>query len=427
MEVVVPPAGQLGLGNDRRPGTRLEILIVSTRFPFPPHWGFGTRVYQLARELAKRHDVTLLSAADGVDDDQVEALRAELPVVVVRSGRAAQIRSKRTRQLTALVGRRSFHADQFVSGGLQDAIDGLARERRFDVIQIESSLLGGLRFPREPRLVLDEHNIEYEVFRRMEAGERSRARRAFYRHEHARFRPFEQQLWRRVHGCVVTSVREQEIVRTHAPATPCAVVANGVDVDYFRPSADEVEPNTLVFNGVLDYRPNLDAALFLVDEVLPRVQAVVPGARLTIVGRGASSDLERLRKHPGVQVTGEVPDVRPYLAGSSVIVVPIRIGGGTRLKVVEGLAMGRPMVTTTLGCEGIDVDDGEHLVIRDEADAFAAAVVTLLADPGRGIALGAAGRNLMEARYSWASAAERLAELYGALVPGAVLAAGERA
>jgi sugar transferase (PEP-CTERM/EpsH1 system associated) len=397
----------------------MQILIVSTRFPFPPHWGFATRVYQLARQLAQHHDVTLLSAADGVEDDQVEALRTEFPVVVVRRGQGAQTRWKRVSQLTALVGKRSFHSRQFLSDELQDAVDGLARERRFDVVQIESSLLGGLRFPNEPRLVLDEHNIEYEVFRRMQAGERSLARRAFYRREHTRFRPFEQQLWRRVDGCVVTSVREQEIVRTHAPATPCAVVANGVDIDYFRPSAEVVEPDTLVFNGVLDYRPNLDAALFLVDEVLPRVRAVVPTARLTIVGRGAACDLAHLRKHPGVRVTGEVPDVRPYLAGSCAVVVPIRLGGGTRLKVVEGLAMGRPMVTTTLGCEGIDVHDGEHLLIRDDADAFAAAAATLLADPQCGAALGAAGRELMEARYSWASAAARLEEHYRALVPGA--------
>jgi sugar transferase (PEP-CTERM/EpsH1 system associated) len=397
----------------------MQILIVSTRFPFPPRWGFATRVYQLARHLAKHHDLTLLSPADGVEDDQVEALRTEFPVVVVRSEHGAPIRPKRARQLTALVGGRSFHAREFLSGELQEAVDGLARDRRFDVVQIESSLLGGLRFPREPRLVLDEHNIEYEVFRRMQAGERSLARRAFYRREYTRFRPFEQQLWRRVDGCVVTSAREREIVGTHAPATPCTVVANGVDVDEFRPTAEEAEPDTLVFNGVLDYRPNLDAALFLVEEVLPRVQAAVPGARLTIVGRGAVSDVARLRKHPGVLVTGEVPDVRPYLAGSRVVVVPIRMGGGTRLKVVEGLAMGRPMVTTTLGCEGIDVDDDRHLLIRDDADTFAAAVVTLLSDGERGAALGAAGRELIEARYSWASAAGRLEELYRALVPDA--------
>ena len=411
------------------PGARMQILIVSTRFPFPPRWGFATRVYQLARQLAKHHDVTLLSGADGIEEDQVEALRAELPVVVVRRGQRA---SKRARQVTALVGRGSFHAREFLSDELQDAVDTLASESRFDVVQIESSLLGGIRFPSEPRLVLDEHNIEYEVFQRMQVGERSLARRAFYGREHARFRPFEQQLWRRVDGCVVTSAREQDIVGRHAPATPCAVVPNGVDVDYFRPWAAEVNPDTLVFNGVLDYRPNLDAALFLVDEVLPRVRATVPTARLTVVGRGAAADLAHLRRNPGVCVTGEVPDVRPYLAGSSVVVVPIRIGGGTRLKVVEGLAMSRPMVTTTLGCEGIDVVDERQLLIRDDADSFAAAVVSLLADPDRGSALGAAGRDLIETRYSWASAAGRLEELYGALVSGAparevALAAGGRA
>ena len=159
------------------------------------------------------------------------------------------------------------------------------------------------------------------------------------------------------------------------------------DLDVFRPSRTPPEPRSVVFNGILDYRPNLDAANHLVDEIWPRVQRHSPGARLTIVGRGHPGDIQRLRR-PGVAVTGEVPDVRPYLERAAVVAVPVRMGGGTRLKVLEGLAVGKPMVSTTLGCEGVTVRDGEHLLMADGADAFAAAIGRLFEHPGLGHALG---------------------------------------
>ena len=154
---------------------------------------------------------------------------------------------------------------------------------------------------------------------------------------------------------------------------------NGVDVDYFKPTDREREPGSIVFNGVLDYRPNLDAALFLVDEVLPLVRARHPEARVTIVGRGDPAELTQVQL-PNVEATGEVPDVRPYLEQAAVVAVPIRAGSGTRFKVVEGLAVGAPMVSTTVGCEGIGVEDGEHLLVADSAEGFAEAIVRLLDD-----------------------------------------------
>jgi glycosyltransferase involved in cell wall biosynthesis len=162
---------------------------------------------------------------------------------------------------------------------------------------------------------------------------------------------------------------------------------------------------------VLDYRPNMDAAEFLVDAIWPLILERCPTARLTIVGRGAPASLRALER-PGVTITGEVADVRPYLRDAAVVAVPIRMGGGTRLKVVEGLAMGKPMVSTSLGCEGVRVDDGEHLVIADEPQAFADAVVALFDDPAYGRALGSAGRQRMAQEYSWDSAGERQEALY---------------
>jgi glycosyltransferase involved in cell wall biosynthesis len=208
----------------------------------------------------------------------------------------------------------------------------------------------------------------------------------------------------------VTSEREARIVRSVAPGAPVEVVPNGVDLDVFRPSPTPPEPCSVVFNGILDYRPNLDAATHLVDEIWPRVQRHSPGARLTIVGRGHPGDLRRLRR-PGVAVTGEVPDVRPYLEQAAVVAVPVRMGGGTRLKVLEGLAVAKPMVSTTLGCEGVRVRDAEHLLVADGADAFAAAIGRLFAHPGLGDALGSAGRGLVEREYSWDLAADRLDDL----------------
>jgi glycosyltransferase involved in cell wall biosynthesis len=394
---------------------RLRILVVSAQFPYPPRFGFAMRVYQLARQLAAEHDVTLLSYAGPHELRHADELRAELAVEVV-AREAPSLLRKRAAQAASVVSPRPYSCREVHSRALQDAIDRLCAERRFDAIQLESSLLCAFRYPTDTLLVLDEHNVEYEVFQRMQEGERSRLRRAYHGLEHLRFRRFEQAWWRRVDACVVTSPREEQIVRREASLTPAAVVPNGVDTERFRPEPGAVRPRTLVFNGLLQYRPNLDAAYWLVDEIWPRVVARCPDARLAIVGRGEATDLARLAR-PGVEVTGEVPDVRPHLHAAAVVAVPIRMGGGTRLKVVEGLAMGKAMVSTALGCEGIAVRDGEHLLIADAADAFAARVVELFEDPARAAMLGRAGRTLMEDEYSWEIAGTRLRALYDRLTP----------
>jgi polysaccharide biosynthesis protein PslH len=389
---------------------RLSVLIVSTQFPFPTHSGFATRVYQLARQLARRHDVTLLSYAHPHEREGVAALREELPVAVVERD-PTPVAAKRLAQALSALSPRPFSSRAIHSRELQRAIDDVCGAKRFDVIQLESSLLCEFSFPADVALVLDEHNVEYEVFKRMHESERSLVRRTFNRLEYERFRRFEQRWWRRVDGCVVTSPREALMVGAHAPRTPTAVVSNAVDLEFFRPDATAVEPRTLVFNGILDYRPNLDAAYHLVEEIWPLVLERCPDARLTIVGRGYQGDIRSLSR-PGVTLTGAVPDVRDYLRRASVVGVPIRMGGGTRLEVVELLALGKAIISTALGCEGIAVRNGEHLLIADGAAAFAAAVVRLFEDASLADRLGSAGRALMEEEFSWELAGSRLDTLY---------------
>lgn len=395
----------------RRPdGERLRVLLVSTQFPLPTRSGFTMRVYHLTRHLARRHDVTLLSYVDDAASDSVASMRDVVPVEPVEYEWPRGAR-KRLAQATSVASRTPFICRLMHTRAMQRALDRLCHAIDYDIVQLESSPLCTFRLPPRPRLVLDEHNIEYEVFERMHRSERSLSRRLFSRLEAHRFRELEQACWRRADGVAVTSERENAIVRSQAGATPTAVVPNGVDLEYFRPAASPPDPETAVFIGALDYRPNLDAAMHLVDDIWPLVTARHPAARLTIGGRGAREVSNRLRRR-GVILIGEVPDVRPYLERAAVVVVPIRMGGGTRLKVIEGLAMGKAMVATRLGAEGVNVENGEHLLIADAPQEFAAAVVDLFENSDLAARLAVAARARMEREYGWPLAADRLEQLY---------------
>lgn len=388
----------------------MNILIVSAQFPYPPRSGFSTRVYQLARQLSARHKVTLLSYALPHERDGVAGLATQMSVRAVEWTAPSGL-GKRAIQALTIASPRPYYCRDIYSENMQQAIDDVCSTGTFDVIQVESSFLCDFRFPRNTRLVIDEHNVEYEVFQRMSEGERSLSRRAFNRLEYLRCRRFEQAWWRRADACVVTSDRERPTVRESAPDTPVAVVPNAVDLDYFTPSGTSAEPHTIVFNGTLTYRPNVDGAHFLIDEVWPLVRDRYPDARLTLVGRSEGVDTRSLMG-PGVELLGEVPDIRPYIDRAAVVAVPIRIGGGTRLKVVEALAMGKATVSTALGCEGLAVRDREHLLIADDALAFASRIFDVFESAALRDALGHAGRRLVEGRYSWDLAGARLESLY---------------
>ena len=389
----------------------VRVLIVGAWFPYPPRWGWATRVYQLARQLALRHDVTLLTYATSADEENVAELeRQGIHVETVRQEAPSTAR-RRTTQLRSLLGRTPYEPHRTYSREMQERIDRLFATEAFDVVQLESTLVWPFRFPAGTPLVLDEHNVDYETYARMREGARSPIRKAFYLVEEGRVRRYEQDAWRRSSGLVLTSAREEEMAKEVAPGTATAVVPNGVDTEYFTPDSGEIEPRTIVFNGVLDYRPNLDAALFLADEVLPRVHETHPDARVVVVGRGGPDELNQVRR-PNVDATGEVPDVRPHLARAEVVAVPILAGSGTRFKVVEGLAMAKPMVSTAVGCEGIGVEHGRHLLIADSPKDFASAIVRLFDDAALGASLGQAGREFVEREYSWGRAGERLQALY---------------
>ena len=383
------------------------------------------RTYQLIRQLAARHDVTLVSYAKTNDESGVRELGKTVSVRVVHQPQETRF-ARRLAQVRSLVGRDPFASRILHSKAMQAAIDELCASTDFDLIHLEFSTMYSFRFPDGVPVVLDEHNIEYELYQRLYEGERSRPRRAFNGLEYLRVRRFEKRCWTRVQACVVTSTRELPTVQAVAPSTPTGVVPNGVDLEYFAPWTGEVQPRSVVFNGILNYRPNVDAAAHLVEDVWPIVLERCPSARLVLVGHAPEREARRLQR-PTVDVVGSVPDIRPYLGGAEVVAVPVRMGGGTRLKVVEALSMAKPMVSTSLGCEGLAIRDGEHLLIGDDAQTFARQILELFEDAELRRRLGSAGRALAEQSYSWHLAGERLDALYREALINAPVALRARA
>jgi glycosyltransferase involved in cell wall biosynthesis len=393
----------------------LRILFVTPSLPYPPIWGFGIRVYQFLRLLARRHQVSLLTYFEPDDEQKVAGIEA-LGVSVHTVERAKTTEhSKRTAQLESVFSPLSYQRRSLHSPALQAMLGDLNRRQRFDVIQIESSQLAGFDFGSSSVLVLDEHNIEYELLYRMYQTERSLTRRVYNWLEYMKFKREEQSSWRRVSGCVMTSSRELKILQAVAPQTPAIVGANAVDVEHFLPSTATAAGRALVMTGLMHYRPNIDGAVYFVRDILPIILALRPEMVFYIVGAGATDELKSLAG-PNVVVTDTVPDVRPYVHDSAVFVVPLRMGGGTRLKVLEGLSMMKPVVSTSVGCEGIDVVDGQHLLIADEPQSFASAVMRVLQDRELGERLGRQGRLLVEERYRWESVVGQLEDFYSQLL-----------
>jgi glycosyltransferase involved in cell wall biosynthesis len=297
-------------------------------------------------------------------------------------------------------------------------INALVRRRDIDLVQIEHSILAGYRdaVPPgcRPLTVLSFHNVAAQQYRRLArlaAGPGDwvvRALKAYL------MRGWEGRLAGRFDHCLVVSCADRELLRAQAPGLAVSVVPNGTNAD--RPPLPEAEAgNDLLFVGVMGYPPNADGVIHFCRTILPLVRREVPDARLLIVGHSPPEAVRRLAGD-GVVVTGAVADVLPYYQQARVCVVPLRAGAGTRLKILEAMALGRPVVSTAVGCEGLEVTDGDHLHVADEPVAFARRVVRLLRARPLREALAARARRLVEERYAWPIIGDRLLGLYRQLM-----------
>ena len=388
----------------------MRILWVKVGGLWPPETGGRLRSFHILAELAKQHRVTLLTT-HGPDEDADE-LRRRLPQCErVLSLPYAPLKSSSAVFPLALV--RSWFTPLPVDIW-KNRVPALYREAAHCLyadppdLCIADFLFAVPNMPPTGKLPLMffAHNVEHMIWKRMCEGERRPWRRLPLELEWRKLRRYEAYACRRADLTVAVSPVDRERLAANAPGSEVRTIPTGVDVSYFTANGKPEEPANLVFTGSMDWHPNEDAVLHFMDATLPLIRRHVPDSRLTVVGRNPSRRLQRVARDRGVEVTGRVEDVRPYVASASVFVVPLRVGGGTRLKIFEALSMQKAVVSTSVGAEGLPLRDGEHFVRADEPAAFAEAVVSHIKDPSRRRALGAAGRKLVEDRYSWQQVAK---------------------
>ena len=387
----------------------MKLLMVSPNLPRPMS-GASTRNYHLLKTLARQHRVSLLAQVDSTesaanrDTPLLEDIAENVQLIALPASR-----SKRLRQFMSVVQGKSYSLSVSRVEKVQKALDVLLSHDHYDVVLFESVLLAGYRLPQHIRVIIDQHNIEHELLYRTCQYERKWLRKWYNWWEYRLLKPVEIELCRKADLILVTSERERLLLQSMLPDNVSEVVPNGVDTETFQEICVEQEvAKQIIFTGAMDYYPNIDAVLSFAQRCWPRIRVQIPDATWQIVGRNPPPEVRRLAGIPGINVTGTVPDVRPYLAASALAIAPLSIGGGTRLKILEALAMRKAVVSTSLGCEGLAVEPGTHLIVADQPEVFAHAVIELIGNPGRRRALGIAGRSLVEAEYSWERCGDQL-------------------
>lgn len=379
-------------------------------------------MHGLMTELARRHDLTAAMLVDEEFDAEEcrKAMQAYCrEVVLVQNPYGREGAAKRLLQLKSLASTRSFERLRVTVPALQRALDQLLRANRFDVVNLEFSYLGHCHLrqappgERPPALVVDSHEIAYDLARQFARSCRSLARRLHAGANWRKLRREELQTYRDADGVYLCSAADERRLLDQIPEARTAVIPNAADVEHYqpRPTDPPSDGRTVVYFGLLSTVPNVDGVTHFVQDVWPRIAQAHPEARCKIIGGRPPPSLLALAG-PRVELTGFVPDLRPHLAAAAAVVVPVRLGGGTRLKIVEAMAMGKAIVSTTLGAEGIEAVPGRDILIEDEAAAFADAVNRLLAEPGLVAHIVRSARRLAVERYAWSGAARALEGFY---------------
>ncbi len=393
----------------------MHILWLKTELLHPVDKGGRIRTYNMLRELRREHRVTYLTLDDGDAAPDAVARADEYCTDLVRVPfRTAPKRSARFfGELAAnLLSPLPYAVAKYRSAEMRREVERLVARGDVDVLVCDFlapslNVPDGLSCPT----VLFQHNVEAMIWQRHTELAAHPVKRRFMAEQWRRMRAFEASECRRFDRVIAVSEQDRDVFAREYGVRDAVAVPTGVDVRYFDPAVVPAAPRAaseLIFTGSMDWLPNEDAILWFVADILPRIRARVPDATLTVVGRNPTPRVQALgERDAAVHVTGGVPDVRPYLARGAAFVVPIRIGGGTRLKIYEAMAMELPVVSTTVGAEGLPVAPEREYLRADDPEAFADAVVRLLEDPDGARSLGRRAAESVRAQFSWGRVSEQ--------------------
>lgn len=405
----------------------MQLLFLTPQLPFPPRQGTTIRNYNLIRHLARRHTIdllTFLAPGEQLAGDSPLYAHCRRIAAVPQPNRSSKRRAVDT--LTTLTPDMGLRLE---SPGMRTLVQEWAAHTAYDVVQVEGIELvqyglqvAGHKGHKPAALLFDNHNCEYLLQQRNALHDLRRPQRwpaaAYSLLQWRKLVRYESAAINAVDATVAVSQADKEAMLQIAPGMDIQVVSNGIDLDEYRPGTAQPSAAApkLVFTGKMDYRPNIDAALWFAQEVLPLVAAREPAAVLQLVGMNPHARLDVLRGQPNIEITGAVEDTRLYISGAAVYVIPMRVGGGTRFKALEAMACAKAIVSTTLGVEGIPVQHEQEMLLADSAADFAAQVLRLIADLRSGALLaqrlGTTARQFVEQRYGWTTIIPQFDQLY---------------
>lgn len=397
----------------------MNILWLKTELLHPVDKGGKIRTYQMLKELRKEHHITYLTLDDGNADHNAVELAQEYAhdVITIPHNTAAKFSGRFYLELAAnLFSEEPYFMAKYRSLEMENKLIEQLDDGKVDVVVCDF-LMPSINMPDNINVptVLFQHNVEAMIWKRHYEVAANTLKKEYLKRQWERTLDYEKRTCLRFDRVISVSEEDSVFFSQEYKVKNAADVPTGVDTEYFSPGdRARKRENNIVFTGSMDWLPNEDAIKWFIDEVLPLIRVEIPDASLTVVGRDPFPALLKLAEQdPLIKVTGRVPDVRPFMDEATVYAVPIRIGGGTRLKLYEAMAMELPIVSTTVGAEGLPLVDGEDILFRDSAEDFANGIVDLLKNKGKATELGKRAGDRVRRDFGWKTVAERFADICG--------------
>jgi polysaccharide biosynthesis protein PslH len=392
---------------------RLKVLVLDEEIPLPLNSGKRIRTWNLLRNLCLRHSITFLCYGMPENPGLREMEALGIRVILVPPLPPSNSLRFYAGAFANLVSMWPYSVSRHHTKNFTCAIRKLIAKESFDLVHCEwTPYASDMNAVGKLPMLIMAHNIEATVWRRRSQHASSLPERMFMASQAWKMARFEKQSFARAGHVAVVTEEEAQTARQWG-ARAVYLVSNGVDTEFLQPTGEAPEPDSLLFLGSLDWQPNRDALQYLLRDILPKIQAAHPRAKLRVVGRQPATKLrEQVEGLSGVEWVGEVPDIRPHFASAIAVLVPLRIGGGSRIKILESMSMGKAVVATQIGAEGLEVIPDVHCLIADSPADFSQSVVQLLENPDRAADLGRNGRELVLRQYDWSRVAKILEQAW---------------